>query len=137
MKRRIDYIIVHCSATDVDVGVREITRWHKKRGFKTIGYHYVVRRNGLIEKGRPESAVGAHCRNANRYSIGVCGCWLRRPTPSSLTAMRELLEELKERYPKAEIRPHSYFPSAKKQGKTCPVINLASFLRPQILPKGV
>jgi N-acetyl-anhydromuramyl-L-alanine amidase AmpD len=56
----------------MDVGVAEITDWHKKRGFTTIGYHYVIRRNGKIETGRPIETPGAHALGANSDSIGVC-----------------------------------------------------------------
>jgi len=131
----VKYIIVHCADTDQNIGVKAITRWHKDRGWNTVGYHYIVRRNGVIEKGRSEKVVGAHCYGFNRYSIGVCGVWKKKPTVESIASMRRLIEELHERYPKAEIRPHSYFPSAIKQGKTCPNYNLASFLRAGILPK--
>ena len=53
--------------------VNQIDTWHRKQGWKLgIGYHYVVRRDGTIEPGRPEWMVGAHCRNHNAHSVGVC-----------------------------------------------------------------
>lgn len=72
--RRIDKIIIHSSATppDMDIGVPEIDEWHKARQFSQIGYHFVIRRNGVIEKGRPVCAVGAHARGHNLHSIGIC-----------------------------------------------------------------
>lgn len=72
--RKITEIIVHCSATPEgkDYTVSDITRWHKARGFKTIGYHYIVYRDGSVHEGRKESGVGAHCYGHNRNSIGVC-----------------------------------------------------------------
>lgn len=133
--REIKYLIIHCADTDQDIGIAEVTRWHKKRGFATVGYHYLVRRDGVIEKGRPESAVGAHCLDANRYSIGICGVWRKKPTPECLASMRSLIEELHERYPEAEIRPHAWFKSARKQKKTCPNINLGLIVRPGLLPQ--
>ena len=47
--RKINRIILHCSATrpTMDIGVEEITEWHKQRGFRTIGYHYVIRRDEI------------------------------------------------------------------------------------------
>ena len=53
--REIKSIILHCSATPEgkDFTVTDITRWHKERGFRTIGYHYVVYRDGTVHKGRP------------------------------------------------------------------------------------
>lgn len=72
--RKINRIILHCSATrpSMDIGVEEITAWHKQRGFLTIGYHYVIRRDGEVEHGRPIEQVGAHCKGHNKDSIGIC-----------------------------------------------------------------
>ena len=72
--RKITLLIVHCSAvrTYQTSSAMQIDAWHKARGWKGIGYHYVVRRDGSIEKGREEGAIGAHCINHNRHSIGIC-----------------------------------------------------------------
>lgn len=77
--RRIDKIIIHSSATppSMDIGRDEIYKWHtdlkpQGRGWSDIGYHFVVRRNGIIEIGRPIGNIGAHTRGHNRNSIGVC-----------------------------------------------------------------
>ena len=72
--REIKSIILHCSATPEgkDFTVADITRWHKERGFRTIGYHYVVYRDGTVHKGRPVEQMGAHCEGHNKDSIGVC-----------------------------------------------------------------
>ena len=115
--RSITLIVLHCSAvrTNQTSSVAQIDTWHRQRGFKLgIGYHYVVRRNGQIEQGRPEWMVGAHCKNHNKYSIGVCyegglNC-LDLPadtrTPEQKAALRQLLTELHSRYPKAVIVGH-------------------------------
>ena len=85
------------------------------RGFHLgVGYHYVIRRDGTIEPGRPEWMVGAHCVNHNAHSIGICyeGGYDARGqpddtrTPAQKAAMRKLLEELHGRYPKAVILGH-------------------------------
>lgn len=70
----IKRIIVHSSATraELDVGRDEIHEWHKARGFVAIGYHFVIRRDGSIEKGRDIACVGAHAKGNNRDSIGIC-----------------------------------------------------------------
>lgn len=72
--RRIERIIVHCTATESqrEVSVAEIDRWHKGRGWRGIGYHYVVGLDGRIWKGRDEETIGAHCAGHNATSIGVC-----------------------------------------------------------------
>jgi len=82
-------IIMHCSATaDYDVtkpmpydyGVSDVTAWHKAQGWKTCGYHKVIRRSGVIEIGRADSDIGAHCHDMNADSIGICYIGTQRPT---------------------------------------------------------
>ena len=70
--RNIDSIIVHCSATKAgqDFTATDIDRWHRERGFNGIGYHYVVRLDGKLEKGRDVSLAGARCRGWNERSVG-------------------------------------------------------------------
>ncbi|WP_299686087.1 N-acetylmuramoyl-L-alanine amidase [uncultured Vibrio sp.] len=73
------FITVHCSATppDQDIGVAEIRRWHKERGWRDVGYHFVIHRNGDVAIGRPLSQTGAHVKGHNKGNIGVCivgGC---------------------------------------------------------------
>lgn len=61
--RKINALIVHNAATydTMDIGVEEIRRVHiKENGWRDVGYHYVIRRNGVIEKGRDEATIGAH-----------------------------------------------------------------------------
>lgn len=73
--RPVRRIIVHCSLTrpDQDIGAEEITRWHvNENGWSDIGYHYVIRRDGTLEAGRPLSREGAHCKGNNDDSIGIC-----------------------------------------------------------------
>jgi N-acetylmuramoyl-L-alanine amidase len=71
----IKKVIIHCADTpaDMDVGVDEIRRWHvEERGWSDVGYHWVIRRDGSVEKGRDESVTGAHVRGHNTGSIGIC-----------------------------------------------------------------
>ena len=114
--RTITLIVIHCSAVrpNQTSSAKKIDEWHKDRKFKCIGYHYVIRRNGEIEPGRPEYMVGAHCQNHNAHSIGICyegGLDIRgQPadtrTAEQKTTLRLLLEDLHRRYPKALIVGH-------------------------------
>jgi len=72
--RTIHTIAIHCSATKTDqlADVDTIRQWHKKRGWTDIGYHFVIRRDGTVEMGRPLERVGAHVYGHNTGSIGVC-----------------------------------------------------------------
>nr|DAF63648.1 MAG TPA: endodeoxyribonuclease I [Podoviridae sp. ctz6O13] len=124
--RDIKEIIVHCSATPEgkDFTVADIDKWHKARGFRKIGYHYVVYRDGSVHVGRKEEEVGAHCEGHNSNSIGVCyigGVAKDGKTPKDTRTeaqkalLLKLLKELKGRYPKAVIYGHRNFSS-----KACP-----------------
>jgi N-acetylmuramoyl-L-alanine amidase len=72
--RKINKIIIHCTATPEgrEHDVADIRRWHLKRGFNDIGYHFLIKLNGEISVGRPITRQGAHCSGQNRGSIGIC-----------------------------------------------------------------
>ena len=72
--RQINEIIIHCSATKegLNFNANDIDRWHKQRGFKRIGYHFVILNDGTIQQGRELASIGAHCTNHNAHSIGIC-----------------------------------------------------------------
>lgn len=125
-RRKITEVIVHCSATAEgrDFTTADIRRWHLQRGFNDIGYHWVIYRDGSINKGRDESVIGAHCTGHNSHSVGVCyigglASDNKIPkdtrTPEQKTALLKLLRELKRRYPSAVIRSHRDFAN-----KACP-----------------
>ena len=72
--RYINEIIIHCSDTyeDQDVTAMQIHKWHLRRGFDKIGYHFFIRLDGTIEQGRTIDEIGAHCYGHNAHSIGIC-----------------------------------------------------------------
>lgn len=130
--RRIDYIVIHCSATKVsaDIGVAEIRKWHsdpppRGNGWRDIGYHYVVRRNGQVELGRPIEQVGAHVSGYNSNSIGLClvgglsaaGQAENNFVPAQWEALKALVSRLKRQFPQAKIQGHRDFPKVRKD---CP-----------------
>lgn len=128
--RSISEIIVHCAATPEgkNFTVEQIRNWHVNgRGWKDIGYHFVIYLDGSIHAGRPVEQVGAHCLNHNQHSIGVCyigGCTAEGKkakdtrTPAQKKVLLELLTELRSIYPKARIHSHSDFAN-----KACPAFN--------------
>jgi N-acetylmuramoyl-L-alanine amidase len=126
--REITHIVVHCLATPEGRPhtVKEVTKWHQARGWRTIGYHWLVRLDGTIEPGRAESQVGAHVEGHNAHSIGVVYVGgvdkdTFKPkdtrTDAQKAALLNLLKDLKSRYPKAKILGHRDFPSVSK---ACP-----------------
>lgn len=73
--RDINRIVIHCAATkpSMDIGAAEIRRWHVDgNGWRDIGYHFIIRRNGRLERGRPVPEAGAHVAGHNADSIGIC-----------------------------------------------------------------
>jgi len=129
-KRKINEIIVHCSATPEGKSFTtdDITVWHKQRGFTTIGYHYVIYLDGSLHLGRDVDIVGAHCKGHNSNSIGVCYIGGvdkkgKKPkdtrTPEQKEALLSLLKDLKKMYPGVRILSHCYY----EKGKACPSFN--------------
>lgn len=115
------YIVVHCADTPakMDVGVCDIRRWHLERGWKDIGYHYVIRRSGLIEAGRHFSAVGAHVEGYNRVSIGICLVGRETNyTPEQWQALSRALMSLTHYYKGASVLGHCDLDPLKK--RHCP-----------------
>ena len=115
--RTVTLIIIHCSATREgrSFGFEDCRRDHiRHRGFKDIGYHYYLTRDGEIHRGRPTEQVGAHCRHHNRHSIGICyeggldsqGRPKDTRTPAQKASLLTLLRELKRQFPQALIVGH-------------------------------
>lgn len=124
--RKINKIIVHCSATPEGRNntIEDIDRWHKAKGWRGVGYHYVIHLDGSIHKGRDESVIGAHCSGQNTNSIGICyvgGLAKDGKTPKDTRtdaqkqSLIKLLKELKAKYPNATIHGHREFAA-----KACP-----------------
>ena len=131
--RRINLIILHCSATKItqDFPVESLEACHKARGFKTIGYHYYITKDGQMHLCRPEDMIGAHARRYNAHSIGICyeggldanGNPTDTRTPAQKHALITLLRSLKVDYPDAEILGHCDLPWVKKK---CPCFDARS-----------
>lgn len=115
----IKYIVVHYSATypHNDVTVADITKMHVARGFRTCGYHYFYRRNGMEEVGRKENEIGAHVKGHNTNSIGLCwaggidpktgpNVGVKNITPAQEQALIKRIKLLKEKWPNAQVVGH-------------------------------
>lgn len=124
--RTIDKIILHCSATPQGKSftVADIDRWHRQRGFKSIGYHFVIYLDGSVHHGRPIEQIGAHCKGQNARSIGICyigGCAadgktpMDTRTPEQKAALRSLVASLQQQFPHASVHGHYEFAN-----KACP-----------------
>lgn len=129
MARLINRIIVHCSATPEgkDFHASDIDKWHRNRGFNSIGYHYVITLDGKVEQGRHEDKVGAHASGYNSHSIGVCyigGVEVDGKTPKDTRtdaqkeALANLIGKLKKKHPGAVVHGHN-----EVANKACPCFN--------------
>ena len=133
--KRVDFLVVHASDTraSADIGASEIDKWHRQQGWLSIGYHFVIRRNGVIEKGRPEDAQGSHARGVNQTSLGICmaggkgdnGKPENNFTPAQFASLHKLLTELRRKHPTAKIIGHRDVPGTKK---ACPCFSVAEWL---------
>ena len=147
--RLIDRIVVHCSFTKPRdprqhplIGVKAITKWHTDpknkggRGWSDCGYHYVVKRDGNIQIGRPIERAGAHARGFNKSSIGIClvggmdkrtGKAANDYTDAQSTALEILIHGLTAKY---EIAPTTIFVCGHNDlttSKTCPNFNVVQW----------
>ncbi len=122
-RTKTDYIILHHTAATQGT-VQAIHNYHMNgRGWKGIGYNFYVRKDGSIYQGRPEWAVGAHATGYNDKSIGVCaeGNFEAEKMPEAQKkAIIELMRELKQKYPNAQIKRHKDFAATSCPGKNYP-----------------
>lgn len=147
--RDIDHIIVHCAATppDSDIGAADIDRWHRAKGWWGNGYHYVIRRSGLIESAaagnrcRPLERAGAHVggcgRGWNKRSIGICMAGGvdkdNNPednfTPEQYESLRDLIEYLLRIFPGCKVMGHrDLIKLTGAAPKACPSFDVASWM---------
>lgn len=131
--RAISEIIVHCTATrpewfagkTVKAKVAEIDRWHKANGWKGIGYHYLIDRDGALGVGRDLNTVGAHVKDHNIGSVGVAligghgaeatDHFEDHFTPEQDAALRNLIADLRVRFGDLIVSGHNQYAA-----KGCP-----------------
>ena len=145
--RSLSEIIVHCTDTRPEWGdkmtpariVDEIRRWHtdpvpKGRGWKDIGYHFIILRDGKVMAGRPLSEVGAHVKGHNTGTVGVSllgghggsakDKFSDHFTSQQRTALLHLIEELKSEHPTiTKVTGHNQYAA-----KACPCFNVPKFM---------
>jgi len=131
-----ELIVIHCTATrpSMDVGRVEVDAWHRHRGFLGIGYHYLIRQNGLLEEGRDSEQVGAHARgfNATSISVAMVGGVTEKDvtisednfTDEQWVTLKALIERLTELYPDAEVLGHRDLPNVSKD---CPAFDVKTW----------
>lgn len=130
----VRFLVIHCSATrsDRSYPVERLLRDHRARGFRTVGYHFYIRRDGTLTQHRRLLEVGAHARPYNRCSIGICyeggldpqGRPADTRTPVQRERLRQLLSLLRELFPEARVVGHRDLPGATP--KACPCFDVGA-----------
>lgn len=119
-------IVLH-HADAINCTVEDIHRWHLSNDWTGIGYHYFVRKDGSIYRGRPENVVGAHAIGANTNSIGICaeGNYEIETMPEvQKNAIKELIADIKSRYGNLEVKGHKEVSNTSCPGKNYPLEEL-------------
>jgi len=146
--RRVDSIIIHCSATqngNSRWSIADIDEWHAKRGFgrrpeavvigggglwEHVGYHRVINVDGVVETGRDISEVGAHCSGYNETSVGICMMGTDAFTePQWESLRRQVLALSYEAGHFLSVNGHNKYSS-----KSCPGFDVISWLRGGMTP---
>lgn len=101
-RARTDLLVIHHTGErDLDASAEQIHDWHLNQGWAGIGYHFVIRKDGTIEIGRPEWAIGSHAYGFNDRSIGIhlSGDFqTAQPTAAQINSCAELVRELADDY---------------------------------------
>ena len=125
-RKSTESIVIHCSATksSMDIGLVEIRKWHvEDNGWRDVGYHYIIRRNGEVELGRRHDDTGAHAAGYNHKTIGVCmvggmaddNSAENNFTDKQWTSVSDLIKQIKVNYPDVHVIGHNEISS-----KECP-----------------
>ena len=135
-RQETKYIVIHCTATppSMNIGAKEIDRWHRERGWLKIGYGKVIRRDGTVEQGRGDDDVQAHVKGYNHCSYGLAlvggsNEYDNSKAEDNFTAeqwesLKKTLEELLVKYPDAQIVGHYML----DENKECPSFNVREYL---------
>lgn len=94
-------VLHHTGGNDIDATAEQIHGWHLNQGWSGIGYHYVIRKDGTIERGRPEWAIGSHAYGENGHTIGIhiSGDFeSAQPTEKQIENCAELIADICTRY---------------------------------------
>ena len=137
--RRINLIVIHCSASPdgKPKSLERLVEEHKARGFRTVGYHYIIEPSGLRLMGRTLQEVGAHVEGHNANSIGVCMIGTKKFTQAAWLKLRDTVQTLTKQFPDARVVGHrDLSPDKNKDGKItprewlklCPSFDVATWL---------
>lgn len=123
-------VIHHTGSPDMDASTEQIHGWHLSNGWSGIGYHYVIRKDGTIERGRPEWAIGSHAYGENSHTIGIhlSGDFEQAyPTEDQVESCAKLIADICDRYGISIDRDH-IVGHGELMATSCPGVNLKTLL---------
>jgi N-acetylmuramoyl-L-alanine amidase len=124
---KTDEIILHHRAGTGDV--ESIDKLHKSNGWSCIGYHFYIRKDGKIYRGRPIESIGAHTNNHNKNSIGICfegNFDTEEMTDEQIESGKWLIKEIEKQYGKLDIKKHNDYSATACPGKNFPFYKFVS-----------
>jgi N-acetyl-anhydromuramyl-L-alanine amidase AmpD len=127
-RTKTEMIVLHHAAAK-SCSAEQVHQWHLSRGWSGVGYHFIVRKDGQIYRGRPENVIGAHATNYNSKSIGVCfeGDFTEENmSKAQLEAGKELVSYLKEKYKISNIKAHRDLMATSCPGSKFPFNEIAN-----------
>lgn len=109
----IHKIIIHHTAGSRWEDIEQIHQGHLMQGWAGVGYHYLIKYDGVVEKGRPNGAIGAHCQGQNGVSLGVAvagNCEINPPSEAQKRSLVDLIDILRDAYPEIrEVKGHNFY----------------------------
>lgn len=144
--RTITGIVWHCSASKNGklISREALEAEHKARGFRTIGYHWIIEPDGTLVAGRPESEIGAHVEGFNKNTIGICMIGTDKFTPAAWATAKKCAQNFDRTYPGVGHKGHrDYSPDLNHDGKItsnewikmCPSFDVATWKAAGYTPK--
>lgn len=131
--RSIKYIVIHCTATSQDTTIKSIKNyWKNNLGWKSYGYHIIVKPNGDAIELTPFNKIANGVRGYNHNSIHISyiggiddkGNPFDSRTPKQKETLLKLVKSLKEIYPEAIVQGHrDFLKRGTSNWKECPSFN--------------
>lgn len=128
-KRNVATVFIHCSADDhpQNDNAQTMEAWHNARGFKGIGYHFFIKKDGTIQYGRSVELIPAAQEGYNTGSVAICCHGLRKElfTEQQKKSLNMLCNDINKAHGgKLFFRGHYEV----EKNKTCPVFDFKNWL---------
>ena len=137
-RSKTDYIVLH-HAEAVKCTAQDVHSWHRANGWTGIGYHFFVRKDGTIYRGRPINVVGAHVQGMNSCSVGICAegdyhTKEKTMPQAQKKSIIELCQYLKKNYyPNAKIVGHREIGDSNCPGRYYPLDEIKNMKYTEVL----